>query len=166
MYKICKEYIKYNLYKSLVILIFLYGCESWTILESTEKKIVAFKNKSHRRLLGITYRQIITNVIVKEKIVSLVGNYVPLIAIVKKRKLCWFGHITRHNSLAKTILQGKVDRKISQGRPRLNWMDTICKWKSNNLENLLLMTLNRDDWRSFCYHRSVYVPPSILESRD
>ena len=66
-----------------------------------EKKILAFENKSQIRLLGITYRQQITNVIVKEKIVSLVGNYVPLLAIVKKRKLCWFGHINRHNSLAK-----------------------------------------------------------------
>ena len=131
-----------------------------------EKKIVSFENKSHRRLLGITYRQKITNVIVKEKIVSLVGNYVPLLAIVKKRKLCWFGHITRHNSLAKTILQGKVDGKRSQGRPRLNWMNNICKWTSKNLEDLLLMTLNQDDWRSFCYHRSVYVPPTNLESRD
>ena len=105
-----------------------------------EKKVVAFENKSHRRLLGITYRHKITNVIVKEKTVSLVGNYVPLLAIVNKRKLCWFIHITRHNSLAKTILQGKVDGKRSQGRPRLNWMNNICKWTSNNLEDLLLMT--------------------------
>ena len=120
-----------------------------------EKKIVAFKNKSHRRLLGITYRQKITKFIVKDKIV-------PLLAIVKKRKLCWFGHITRHNSLAKTILQCKVDGKRSQGRPRLNWMNTICKWTSKNLEDLLLMTLNRDDWRSLCYHRSVYVPFNFL----
>ena len=71
--------LKYNLYKSLVLSIFLYGCESWTILESMEKKIVAFENKSHRHLLGITYRQKIINVIVKKKIVSLVGNYVPLL---------------------------------------------------------------------------------------
>ena len=131
-----------------------------------EKKIVAFENKSHRRLLGITYRQQITNVILKEKIVSLVGNYIPLLAIVKKRKLCLFVHITRHNLLAKTILQGKVDGKRSQGRPRLNWMNNICKLTSKNLEDLLLMTLNRDDWRSLCYHRSVHVPPTILESRD
>ena len=76
--------LKYNLYKSLVLSIFIYGCESWTILESMKKKIIAFENKSYRRLLGITYRQKITNVTVKEKIVSLVGNYVPLLAIVKK----------------------------------------------------------------------------------
>ena len=57
--------LKYNLYKSSVLSMFLYGCESWTILESMEKKIVAFEIKSHRLLLGITYRQEITNVIVK-----------------------------------------------------------------------------------------------------
>ena len=50
-----------------------------------EKKIVAFENKSYIRLLGITYRQKITNVIVKVKIVSLVRNCVLLLAIIKKR---------------------------------------------------------------------------------
>ena len=28
---------------------------------------------------------------------------------MKRRKLQWYGHITRHESLAKTILQGTVE---------------------------------------------------------
>ena len=50
-----------------------------------EKNIKALENKSHGGLLAITYRQQINNVFVKEQIVSLVGNDVPLLAVVKKR---------------------------------------------------------------------------------
>ena len=35
----------------------------------------------------------------------LVGSQEPFLATVKRRKLAWFGHVTRHTSLSKTILQ-------------------------------------------------------------
>ena len=66
--------------------------------------------------------------------VSPVGNYVPLLAVVEKPTLCWFGHNTRHNSLAKTILQGKAEDKIQQGQSKLNWIHTIL-----NLHQRILM---------------------------
>ena len=56
----------------------------------------------------------------RKTILSLVGNYVTLLAVVKKRKLCWFGHNNRHNSLVKTFLQSKSEGKRQQGRPQLN----------------------------------------------
>ena len=40
------------------------------------------------------------------KINFLVSSQEPLLATVKRRKLAWFGHVTRHDSLSKTILQG------------------------------------------------------------
>jgi hypothetical protein len=33
----------------------------------------------------------------------------PLLATVERRKLAWFGHVTRHNSLCKTILQSTLE---------------------------------------------------------
>ena len=33
----------------------------------------------------------------------------PLLATVKRRKLAWFGHVTRHDSLSKTVLQGTLE---------------------------------------------------------
>ena len=43
----------------------------------------------------------------------------------KKRKLRWFGHIARSSGLAKTILQGTVQRKRRYRRSRLKkrWKD-------------------------------------------
>ena len=46
--------VKYKLYKTLVVSILLYGCETWTLLASTERKIQAFEMKCMRKLLHIS----------------------------------------------------------------------------------------------------------------
>ena len=43
------------------------------------------------------------------------------LAIVKKRKLQWYGHLSRSSGLAKTILQGTVKGGRRQGRQRKRW---------------------------------------------
>ena len=47
-----------------------------------------------------------TNDRVHGKINFLVGLQELPLATVERRKLAWFGHVTRHNSFSKTILQG------------------------------------------------------------
>ena len=45
----------------------------------------------------------------RSKINFLVGPQEPLLATSKRRKLAWFEHVTRHDSLFKTILQGTLE---------------------------------------------------------
>ena len=52
---------KYSLYRALVLSILLYGCEAWTLLAETEKRIQAFEMKFWRRLLRISYMDRKTN---------------------------------------------------------------------------------------------------------
>ena len=44
---------------------------------------------------------------------------------VKRRKLAWFGHVTRHDILSKIILQGTLEGGQRRGRQRICWMDDI-----------------------------------------
>ena len=53
-----------------------------------------------------------------------------LLAIVKRRKLQWYGHVSRSSGLAKTILQGTVKGGRRQGRHWKRWEDNITKWTS------------------------------------
>ena len=39
----------------------------------------------------------------------LLGPQESLLATIKRLQLVWFGHVTRHDSLSKTILQGTLD---------------------------------------------------------
>ena len=52
---------KFKLYKSLVTSIVLYGCEAWTLLADSEKRIQAFETKCLRKLLRIFYLEHKTN---------------------------------------------------------------------------------------------------------
>ena len=57
--------------------------------------------------------------------------------ISKRRKLAWFGHVTRHDSLSKTILQGILEGGRRRGRQRKCWMDNIKEWTSLPLPKML-----------------------------
>ena len=109
---------KVKLMRSLVISIFLYACESWTLTAELEKRTQAFEMRCYRRLLNISYKDHVTNEEVRRKIKA---------AMVKKRKLRWFGHISRSSGLAKTILQGTVKGKRKRGRQKKRWEDNIKK---------------------------------------
>ena len=95
---------KVKLMRSLVISIFLYACESWTLTAELEKRC-------YRRLLNISYKDHVTNEEVRRKIQAAIREYDELLTLVKKRKLRWFGHVSRSSGLAKTILQGTVKGK-------------------------------------------------------
>ena len=159
-------HVKYNLYKPLILSILLYGCETWTLMEKEEKRIQVFQNKSHRRLLCITYRQRKTNDYIHEKMINLIGKYEPLLSTIKRRKLKYYGHICRHDGLAKTILQGKVEGKRKKGRPRNNWMHNISKWTGRSTSELTRMTEDREKWKKCVVDTCLMIPPTIQESRE
>ena len=51
-----------------------------------------------------------------------------LLAIVKRCKLQWYGHVSRSSGLPKTILQGTVKGGRRLGRERKRWEDNIREW--------------------------------------
>ena len=149
---------KYRLYKSLVVSILLYGCETWTLLADTERRIQAFEHKCLRRLLHISYLEHKTNEYVRNTTSALVGPQEPLLATVKRRKLAWFGHVTRHDSLCKTILQGTLEGARRRGRQRKSWTDNVKEWTSLPMDELLTTAHNRPEWRRTAVSSSLMSP--------
>ena len=81
-----------------------------------EIQIQAFKMGCHQRLLGIGYKQHITNK-VPAKIKTADGPKEELLKIRKRRLKC-FGHPTRFERMDITILQGRATESEEVGRPR------------------------------------------------
>ena len=148
---------KFKLFKSLVLSIALYGCESWTLSADLEKRIESFEMKCLRRLLGISWRERKTNEFVRNTINSMIGKQEELLTTVKRRKLAWFGHVTRHQTLSKTILQGTVQGGRRRGRQRKQWMDNIRDWTGEKDEELLKKAEDRNAWRMLS-HKSSTAP--------
>ena len=78
---------KVKLMHSLVISIFLFACESWTLTAELEKRTQAFEMRCYRRLLNISYKDHVTNEEVRRKIQATIGEYDELLTLVKKRML-------------------------------------------------------------------------------
>ena len=73
-------------------------------------------------------RDHITNEEVKARIENAIGPYEDLLTSVKRRKLKWYGHVTRSSGLAKTVLEGTVQGGRRRGRQRKRWEDNVKEW--------------------------------------
>jgi hypothetical protein len=60
----------------------------------------------------------------------------------------FFGHIKRHDSILKDILEGKSQGKLSRDRQRLKWTDNIKRWTGETLAVNTIKSRNRVEWRS------------------
>ena len=78
--------------------------------------------------LRISYKDHVSNEEVHAKIQQAIGPHEDHLTIVKRRKLQWYGHVSRSSGLAKTILQGKMKGGRGQGRQRKRWEDNIREW--------------------------------------
>ena len=70
-----------------------------------------------------------------------------LLKTIKMRKLIYFGHIKRHHSIKKEILEGKVNGKRGRGRPPRCWEDDVKAWSNMDLSTCTRAVENRDVWR-------------------
>ena len=139
---------KIKLLKSLITSIALYGSETWTYTKSLERRINAFEMRCFRRILKITWRQKITNTEVKERITRQIGKYEPLLETARRRKLQWFGHITRRTgSLAYDIMHGAVEGNRNRGRPRNSWLGDIVAWTKRDATTCVRLARDREGWR-------------------
>ena len=113
--------------RSLVTSIFLYACESWTLTAQLQRKIQAMEMRCYRKILHISYKDHVTNEEVHAKIQQVTGPHEDL-TIVERRKLQWYGHVSRSSGLAKTILKGTTKGGRRQGGQRKRWEDNIREW--------------------------------------
>ena len=128
------------------------------------EKNAAFEMRCYRRLLNISYKDHISNEEVRRKIQTAIGEYDELLTLVKKRKLRWFGHVSRSSGLAKTILQGTVKGKRKRGRQKKRWEDNIKEWTRMDFASSTRAAENMSRWKGIVANSSVVPrrPPKVM----
>ena len=155
---------KVRLMRALVISIFLYACESWTLTTELERRIGAVDVRCYRKLIVITYLDRVTNDNVRRMIKEAIGPNDELLSIAKKRKLRWYGHVMRSTGLSKNILQGTVEGR--RGGQRRRWEDDIAKWTGLGPVETMRLTKDRHRWTQLSATSSTVVPQRSSRSRD
>ena len=135
---------KIRLMRSLVMSIFLYACESWTLTADTERRIQAMEMRGH-----------ISNEEVRNRTRQAIGPHEDLLTTVKRRKLKWYGHITRSSGLAKTIMQGTVQGGRRRGKQKKRREDNIPESTGMTLGAAMRKTERREEWRELVARSSV-----------
>ena len=108
------------------------------------------------KLLRVCYVEYKINDWVRSKINSPVGPHEPLLSTVKRRKLAWFGHVTRYNTLSKTILQGTLEGGGGDAMVGGKcWTDNIREWTSLPMPELLTRASYRKDWKRIAAEMSL-----------
>ena len=81
--------------------------------------------RCNRKILRISYKGHVTNEEIRAKIQQAIRPHEDLLTIVKRRKLKWYGHVSRSSGLAKTISKGTVKVGRRQDRQKKRWEDNI-----------------------------------------
>ena len=138
--------LKIKIMKVLVWTTMTYGAEGWTLRADEMRRIQAAEMWLYRRLLNVTYKDRKTNA----SVLSDLNTKRELFGIVVKRKMSYFGHMSRKKNLnlTKTVVQGKPEGRRGKGRPRTAYMDNIKQWTGLSAQRAFQAAQNRDDWRT------------------
>ena len=121
----------------------LYGVETWTISKTSRRRLEAFEMWCLRRMMRISWTSRISN----ENVLSKAEVQRELYSVVQKRKLSFFGHIMRHESIQRDLLEGMVEGRRSRGRPRLQWCHNVMEWTGKSFMTCKREAQDRSRWR-------------------
>lgn len=115
---------KLKIFKSNVVAVLLYGCETWRMTKSNETKLDVFLHKSLRRLMKIYWPMKVSNKEIHNR-----ANISPISEQIFRRRWKFIGHILRMdaNQHPKTALSWAPEGRRRPGRPRETWRRTVEK---------------------------------------
>jgi hypothetical protein len=120
--------VKIKIYKTIILPVVLYGCETWSLTLREEHRLRVFENRVLRRIFG-PKRDEVTGGWRKLHIEELHGLYSSpsIVRVIKARRMRWAGHVARMGEVrgANNILVGKPEGRRLLGRHRRRWEDNI-----------------------------------------
>jgi hypothetical protein len=120
--------VKVRIYKTIILPVVLYGCETWSLTVREEHKLRVFENSVLRRIFG-QRRDGVTGGWRKLHNEELHNMYSSpgIIRIIKSRRMRWAGHVARMGAkrIVYSLFVGKPEGKRPLRRPRCRWIDDI-----------------------------------------
>jgi hypothetical protein len=120
--------VKVKIRKTIILLVILYGCETWSLTLREEHRQKVFENRVLRNIFG-PKRDEVTGEwrkLHKEEVHNLYSSP-DITRQVKSRRMRWAGHVARMGEERKVykVLVGKLEGNRPLGRPRRRWENGI-----------------------------------------
>jgi hypothetical protein len=123
--------VKVKIYKSIILTVVLYGCETWSLTLREEHRMRVFEIRFIRIIFG-SKRDELTGEWRKFHSEELHNLYSPPptnnFRQIKSRRLRWVGHVARmgeERNVYRALMGKTEERERPLGRPRRRWEDGI-----------------------------------------
>jgi hypothetical protein len=116
------------MYKTIILPVVLYGCETWSLTLREEHRLSVFVNRVLRRIFRLKRDEVMGEWRkLHNKEFHDLYSLPSIIRIIKSRRMRWVEHVTRmeENRNAYRLLVGKPEGKRLLGRTRCRWVNNI-----------------------------------------
>ena len=126
--RLLSKNLKIKIYRTKILPVVLYGCETWLLTLREEHRLRVFENRALRRVFG-PKRDEVTGEWRKlhNKKLNDLYSLPNIVQVVKSRRMRWAGHVAHmgEDRGVQRVLVGKPEGNRPLGRPRLRWEDNI-----------------------------------------
>ena len=159
---------KLRIYNAVLLPVVTYGCETWSLTQIPQRRLVVFENKVLRRILGPktdpdTGRlRIRSNAEIRE-----LTNQPFITSVISSRRLQWAGHVARapRTRAIRRVLENRPRSPRPVGKPRTRWVDQVSEDAERlGVPDWRLAAQTKADWRKTC-DEAVGLMPRWLEPR-
>jgi hypothetical protein len=120
--------VKIKIYKTIILPVVLYGCETLSLTLREEHRLRVFENRVLRRIFRPKRDEVTGGwrKLHNEELHSLYSSP-SIVRVMKARRMRWAGHVARMGDVrgAYNILVGRPEWRRPLGRPRRRWEDNI-----------------------------------------
>jgi hypothetical protein len=128
VFQVAIQNLKIKIYRTIILPVVLYGCETWSLTLWEERRLRVFENRVLGRVFG-PKRDEVTGEWKRFPNEELNDLYTLLniVRVVKSRRMRWVGHVARMGEEigVHRVLVGKPEGKRLLGRPRRRREDNI-----------------------------------------
>jgi hypothetical protein len=118
--RLLSKNVKVRIYKTVILPVVLYGCETWFLTIREEHKLRVFQNRVLRRIFGPKRVRVTGGwrKLHNEELHNLYSSP-SIIRIIKSRRIRWAGHVARMREKRNVyrLLVGNPEGKRPLGRP-------------------------------------------------
>ncbi|KAJ4442688.1 hypothetical protein ANN_04277 [Periplaneta americana] len=147
--------LKVIIYKTVILPVVLYGCETWTLTLREEQRLRMFENNVLRKIFGAKRDEVTGEwrTLHNAELHALYSSR-DIIRNIKSRRLRWAEHVARmgESRNSYSVLVGRPEGKRPLERPRCRWEDNIkmdLREMGYDDREWINLAQNRDQWRAY-----------------
>jgi hypothetical protein len=152
--RLISKNVKIKIYKTLILPVGLYGCETWSFTLREEHRLRVSENTVLRKIFGPKKEEDgLWRKLHNDELHSLYSSP-NIVRVIKSRRMRWTEHVPRmrEGRGVYRVLGGRPEGKRPLGRPRRRWDDITLRWtlgRRIDRANWIQLAQDRVQWWAF-----------------